>query len=93
MSRNSKIVRKHQAGNTKQVAGSTKEKRQRAAKLYNDDLNTIINFHNLYFKQTRQQARFNRWLSRELGVPVDKISFRDKVNNYFTALFRALRGL
>ena len=56
------------------------------------DLDKIIFHHNVYFKRTKQEGRFNNYLSRELGVPVPKRGIRVKVVSYFTFLFMALIG-
>jgi hypothetical protein len=55
------------------------------------DLDKIIFHHNIYFKKTKQEGRFNNYLSRELGIPVPKRGIRVKVVSYFTFLFIACK--
>lgn len=64
----------------------------REAKTVNEDLNIIINYHNLYFKKTKQTKQFNHWLSKQLNIELEKVTFANKVNRYINTLWEAVKG-
>ena len=90
----SKVVREGSAAQIKQLRGRQKNKRPRKGKLYNADLEIIINYYAKYLKQIKHLDRFNEWLLKEMDVSKKnkKKLFRDTLNFYFTNLFKALIG-
>jgi len=64
----------------------------RDVRAINQDLRTIITYHNTYFKETKQTAQFNSWLSKQLEVELEVVSLKDKINHYFNTLIRAIGG-
>lgn len=64
----------------------------RDVRAINQDLRTIITYHNTYFKETKQTAQFNNWLSKQLEVELEVVTLKDKINHYFNTLIRAIGG-
>ena len=64
----------------------------RDVRAINQDLRTIITYHNTYFKETKQTAMFNNWLSKQLEVELEVVTLKDKINHYFNTLIKAIGG-